>query len=191
MEFVRSWKFMAIIVAVRAVVSLAGVIYGVVTHEEPGLMTSAVPWPPERLPLAVCPESYGGGERTEAIRATAAAVETTNERLGLEVFALGLGSGRCDVDVLVGVPAEPGWMDPGGDATIGHWPTCSVRPSNTGTSEILGLVLQHELGHCLGLAHDDWEGSIMRREQVSTPDGAFPPRITDHDRELLRGLYAR
>ena len=48
------------------------------------------------------------------------------------------------------------------------------------------------LTYCLGLAHDDFKSSIMRRTQSSssTPMGAWPPRITDHDRDLLRERYA-
>lgn len=189
LDFIRSWKFMAIIAVVLAIAAIAGVIYGVTTHTEPGLMPGAIPWPRDRFPLAVCPDTYAAGDRTEAIQATADAVETTNDRLGFEALALGLGSGTCDVQVTVGVPSEPGFMDPGGDARTTHGPTCLIRTSNTGTTEILGLVLQHEIGHCLGLAHDDWEGSIMRRVQTETPAGEFPPRITDSDRELLRALY--
>jgi len=56
--------------------------------------------------------------------------------------------------------------------------------------ELLNLTIHHELGHCLGLAHDDFEQSIMRREQSPTPWGQLPPWISDDDRALVRSLYA-
>jgi hypothetical protein len=179
-----------VLLVVLCIAAIAGVIYGVTTHTEPGIDPRAIAWDRDRFPLAICPDTYVDGDRSEAILATQAALEVTNDRLDFEALALSLGAGRCDITVTIGVPAEPGWMDPGGDATWTHGPLCAIRTSNTGTTEILGLVLQHEIGHCLGLAHDDWEGSIMRRVQTETPDRSFPPRITDTDRETLRALYA-
>lgn len=188
MQFVRSWKFSLAIGAIIALVASMGVAYGVMTHSEPGLSTSSISWPEDRIPLDVCPHSYVGSS-TDAVLVVAEAITTTNERLGFEVFRPSLDPESCDVTVEIGVPAEVGWMDPGGDARVVNGPVCEVRTSNTGTTEILGLVLQHELGHCLGLDHDEWDGSIMRREQSSTPSGQLPPRITDLDRALLVDLY--
>lgn len=181
-----------VLLIVLALAAIAGVIFGVLTHEEPGIDPRAVPWPRDRFPLTVCASSYldTSEDHLEAFSAVDEAVEVTNERLGFHALESSRGDASCEIRVTVGVPAEPGWMDPGGDASFGHGPSCDIRTSNTGTSEILHLVLQHELGHCLGLAHDDWEGSIMRRVQTETPDREFPPRITDTDRETLRALYA-
>lgn len=188
MQFIRSWKFSLSIAAILMMATSVGVAYGVMNHSEPGLAPSSISWPPDRLPLDVCPHSYVGSS-TDAVLAVAGAVGTTNERLGFDAFRTSLDPETCDVTVEIGVPAEVGWMDPGGDARVVNGPVCEVRTSNTGTTEILGLVLQHELGHCLGLAHDEWTGSIMRREQSSTPTGELPPRITDLDRDLLVSLY--
>lgn len=188
MEFIRSWEFMAIILAVLALVAAILVAVGVSTHEEPGLMPDAVTWPRDRFPLTVCPEAYldTSDDLLEAVTAVGEASDVINDRLGFP--ALEVRTDDCDVRVTVGVPTEPG-MEPGGDARIAHGPICHVRTANTGTSELRHLVLQHELGHCLGLAHDDFETSIMRPVQTPTPDRTFPPRITDHDRDLLRALY--
>jgi len=188
MEFIRSWKFMAIILAVLALAAGILVAVGVATHEEAGLMPDAPTWPRERFPLAVCPEAYldTSDDLMEAVTAVGEACDATNQRLGFP--ALEVRTDDCDVTVLVGVPSEPG-MEPGGDARFRSGPSCAIRTANTGTSEILHLVLQHELGHCLGLAHDDFDTSIMRPVQTPTPDRTFPPRITDADRELLRALY--
>lgn len=185
---VSRWKFSLIAVGVLALLASIGVGYGLMTHNEPGLMSSAIDWPPDRMPLDVCPHSYVGSS-VDAVAAVAGAVDTTNERLAFDVFRVSLNPQECDVRVDIGVPSDPGWMDPGGDARFVNGPVCEVRTSNTGTSEILALVLQHELGHCLGLDHDEWEGSIMRRDQTATPTGQQAPRITDTDRALLIELY--
>jgi len=68
--------------------------------------------------------------------------------------------------------------------------TALVSVCEVGVAEERSLVLQHELGHVLGLAHDPGNGvSIMQPTLHATPDGEFPPRIDDHDRKLLRELY--
>ena len=55
---------------------------------------------------------------------------------------------------------------------------------------MLKLVLYHEFGHCLGLAHDDYPKSIMYPTMTPIPDGIQPPWFSDYDRRLLRDLYA-
>lgn len=197
MEFIRSWKFMALIIGLLMVSAVIGIVIGVTTHTEPGLLETiddAGPrWSRERMPLKVCTRSYADTDIATARRVVEDAIETTNDRLGFVIFEPSLVHSSCDVTVEVGVPAEIGWMDPGGDAQFHRSvpvPSCSIRTSNTGTSELTNLVIQHELGHCLGLAHDTWGGSIMRRVMEPTPPGEYPPRITDSDRDLLIELYA-
>jgi hypothetical protein len=198
-DFIKSWKFMAIIVGLLTVAAIAGVIYGVTTHTEPGLMAGTPGFGSRDVPINVCPGGYvpdiEGTER--AFSAAQDAVNTINQRLGLTVLQVSgpHGDGPCGITVLVGVPSEHsaghGVVDSGGAAVFDNGSRhCAVTTTNTGTDELLGLVLQHELGHCLGLAHDDYELSIMRPVQSPTPDGAFPPRISDSDRELLRRVFS-
>lgn len=216
MEFIKSWKFMAIIIGVLCVVSIAGVIYGVATHDQrdANLMEGFEPWPADQFPLRVCVHSYAieplvEHDDRENIRHV---ISEINDRLDFEAFTLVAGRTPdepfrspephpgvrdCHVILTYGVPHESvadstgreRWtvVDDGGAAEFrdGY---CYASTTNV-FGEIRTLVVMHELGHCLGLDHDDFETSIMRRSQSETPDRQFPPRITDHDRDLLRRTY--
>lgn len=190
-EFLKSWKFMAIIVAVLTVVSIAGVIYGVTMHTEPGFMGRTPGWTNSDFPLDVCvytytsenPQSPASADDGDNARHV---IDLINERLDFPAYRI-RSTGVCNVVLIYGVPAEPGWQDPGGSAEIRDL-FCDVVISNV-HGELQTLAVYHELGHCLGLAHDDFESSIMRRTQTETPSGAFPPWITDSDRDLLRNTY--
>jgi len=186
MAFLKSWKFAVGVVIVLSVLAVAGVLYGVSTHTEAGLMQVTPEWVVDDFPLTVCPSSYVEPQEA-AVLAVHNAVGTTNTRLGFKAFEIDC-QGTPAVTVLVGVSAERGQMNEGGVADI-RPRSCAVQTANTGTAELLDLVLQHELGHCLGLAHDDFESSIMRPRQSPTPDMAFPPSITDSDKALLVRLY--
>ena len=102
----------------------------------------------------------------------------------------------ADITVIMGAPAEVGTDEPGGDYELrdtggGVYERCNVRTMNVsgGASNLEWLSIYHELGHCMGLTHDDFTLSIMYPEQRPTPDRTIPPWITDWDRELLRGKY--
>lgn len=187
MEFVKSWKFMVIIVGVLTVVALSGVVYGVLSHTEPGFAETTPPWDREDMPLGLCVSTYASEGHTDPsdLDNTIDVIGTINARLGFDVYEI--SGDDCDVELIYGVPAEMGWQDPGGTATMFDT-SCMAEISNV-HGEVRDLVVYHELGHCLGLAHDDFESSIMRRVQRETPDGAFPPWISDWDRELLRVIY--
>lgn len=174
------------------VVAAVLIAYGVLTHEEPGLMDEDKRW--AQMPLGVSCDGYAGPPDGDC-NLVEGVVEDINRRLGYDalIFAGEGYTPEAEIVVTLGVPAEPGWMDPGGDATLAYsgntYTRCDIRTSNTGTTEMLVLVLHHELGHCLGLAHDDFEQSIMRPVQTPTPDRTIPPWITDADRSLLRSIY--
>ena len=200
MEFIKSWKFMAILIAVVFAIAVVGVVVGVITHTEPGLQPDVPRWARADFPLSVCvanDDKPDVGTHNDRLVNMMHAIDITNARLGFDVFRMTQGS-ECQVMVLFNVPYEAGvWDGPGGNSEIVHHGgrafLCRIETSNV-AGELLGLTLEHEFGHCLGLAHDDFASSIMRDPDLypmrSTPSGQFPPRITDHDRELLRGMYA-
>jgi hypothetical protein len=210
MKFIKSWKFMAIIVGVIFVVALVGVIVGVTTHEEAGFdptmtfLADGVARGGVRVPISTCVSSYNsehGGEggvwtpTMDDLEAVSEAADAINSRVNFELLHVGpinqignIQPVNCRILVNVGVPQDVE-RDEGGGWAYRCGDSCCVDTTNTGTSELTHLVIQHELGHCLGLAHDDFDSSIMRPTQRRTPDRQFPPRITDHDRDLLREAY--
>lgn len=188
-------KIMIALVAILFVVAGVLVIVGVVTHTEAGLLEGVPQWDRADFPLKVSAESYAaGGALTSDHRGSVDhVIGLVNGRLDFDVFRWAEDGEDPDVAITIGVPFDSDWDHPGGHSEIAHHgpraDLCNVETSNTGTGELLGLTLHHELGHCLGLAHDDFEISIMRPEQSPTPDRTIPPWITDSDRGLLRDLY--
>ena len=169
-----------------AVVSL--LVYGIRTYDEPGLTDPAASWP--AMPLTVCVER---GDTDLVIEVK----DTVNTRLGFAALVVDPGGPvavtDCDITVRMGVAVEVGKDEAGGNYTLERrgdtYHHCAVETANTGTTELELLVLEHEFGHCLGLAHDDFDASIMRRVQKPWSGKGFPAEITDWDRDLLRKKY--
>ena len=184
------------------VLVLGLIVYGVLTHEEPGLKNPEAAYPKTAFPLSVSGESYTA-EGTIPLTsdhksAMKSAIEDVNSRLDFTVLKMVKPSEKlADWTVTIGVPHDDTWEGPGGnyvlsgDSRTKEWSSCTIQTSNTGTRALLYLTLYHEFGHCLGLDDDEQSAvSIMRPVQVEIPSGAFPPWITDHDKKVLRGLYA-
>lgn len=207
MKAKRTWIAFGVLSAVIVGLTLYAVIMHEKTvgteehfsHNEKGFMDGSYIWETTDFPLrwtALRYQADGVTPRlTMAPLEVRRAADRWNAALGFRAFEQVEDGFRAQIIIDLGVPAEPGWMDPGGTAEIrmdngpGHFVECRVRTSNTGTEEILFYVLVHELGHCLGLDHDTWDGSIMREKQFSAPDLRDAPRISDHDRALLRARY--
>lgn len=187
------WVFVALAVGASVLV-----VVGVATHTEAGLapLTQDVRWVKGMFPLQIQAVSYSSEGPKDLSKlhksAISSAIATTNERLGFPAYTWDK-TGDMDIDIVVGAPFEQDYVDNGGTYVLRHngwdFQSCSIRTINTGTQEILRYVLEHELGHCLGLAHDESNMSIMRPIQRTRGEG-FPPHITDTDRAMLRGMYA-
>lgn len=185
---------MAVVVAAIFVAAAVLLVVGITTHDEPGF-ASDNRW--DHVPLIVACAGYGNDRQPDCEQASRVTIQV-NRRVGFELFRyVDTGPDDADVLVVIGVPSDASshWSEAGGFAEVtGTSPTyelCFVQTSNTGSVEMLYLTLHHEIGcHCTGLAHDDFDSSICRPVQRPTPDGAFPPRLTDHDVELLRERYA-
>lgn len=121
-----------------------------------------------------------------------AAVDAINSDVGAEVLVVG---DEAQIEVITNAPYENagggGLRDSGGDAALfmeqGRVRRCVVHTRASGDSSIEHDVLQHELYHCLLLAHDpEDEGSIMYPVQSGTWDLADRRRLRDVDRDALR-----
>lgn len=166
------------------------VVVGITTHEEAGLELEIAPWEPADFPLMVCGAEYGS--EVSGAPEVDDAVRALNTRLG-EQLLISTETGRCDIEVMLGAPLEVSAREePGGASHFLHVDgrqVCEVRTLNVhGAREV--LVVQHEIGHCLGLAHDDFASSIMAPIQPHEDPGfGWPAALTDHDVALLLSLY--
>lgn len=162
-------------------------VYGLYTYDEPGFTDPAASW--SKTPLLICIEQ---GDKDLVFTVIA----STNTQLGFDALIVNpRPEDTCDITVRMGVAVEVSVDEAGGRYVLErHGDTythCAVETANTGTTELELLVLEHEMGHCLGLAHDDFDASIMRPVQKPRADGAFPAQFTAWDRELLREKYVR
>lgn len=174
------------------IAALVLTVVGVTTHEEAGLELEIAPWEPADFPLMVCGARYGAGypgapEVDDAVR-------VINTRMGTQLL-VSAEAVHCDIEVMLGAPLDVSAREEPGGAMhfirVDGRQVCEVRTLNVhGAREV--LVVEHELGHCLGLAHDDFDSSIMAPIQPHEDPGfGWPAALTDHDVALLRSLYVR
>jgi hypothetical protein len=205
--FIKSWQFMLVLVLTLAVIAVVLVVVGVMTHSEPGYMRTVPGFTRADVPVQVCAGAYSPDEAGTRVARSAVtdAVRTVNGRMGFELLTMNHRDGEgCTHGILVtvGVPYEHSHghtiVEPGGSANfVSRSRFCEITTTNTGTDELLGLAIQHELGHCLGLAHDPFPSSIMCGSDPGQPSctlspppaGSLPPWIDDHDRALLLVSY--
>jgi len=165
-------------------------------------------WPKSQFPLLV----YVFGDAEKWVKRPMLA---WNAQLGFEVFRLDVGdSANVSVHVFPMADLVGGQKLGEGGETL-HVKSAGrmaavVRFNSTSIVESYQIVF-HELGHVLGLAHDEFESSPMYPNVVIAPDasegpvssdgsygsihGAFVGQlalrvVTQPDRRLLRKLYA-
>jgi hypothetical protein len=209
-DVVKSKTFLTVAVACITVLALVFVVVGVLTHDEPTLINGVPRWERTDFRLGVSAMVYAPGYPEVAMgddrEVVESAMRNINHRLGFKALEWSGSSGRPDIVITMHAPTVLG--DPpeedafeiraaGGLSRIlhenGRAIECHVLTSNTARVDVTLLAVEHEIGHCLGLAHDPYGNSIMRDPDVypmeATPPGEFPPRITDADRRVLRRLY--
>ena len=198
------------VVLTLAVLSLT--LYGVLHHTEQGLLTacdtpngaldyngdcSQVKWNQSQIPLQVYIESSNPYPPLAPDSALSSVVSHINHSFGFRLLSATSNEGDADirVDFASAAVVSSLHLHNANGGALHHrkadgslW--CEVRTWNTGTAELADKALTHELGHCLGLTHDDFPASAMYPRIVS--DSNFRPtrlRFTDYDRALLHRLY--
>ena len=119
----------------------------------------------------------------EYAESVSAAVRFWNRELGCDVFVLYEGIAP---DVIIELGGNSSAAAGSAQLVGGH---ALVLIFNNGLADITiaYLVLAHELGHVLGLAHDYQRNSVMYRRVTDV----WPLMVTDADRAALKARYCR
>lgn len=200
-------KWAAVLVAVSAVLMGALVVYGVATHTEAGLLRACsrgdlsldyagdcadVLWDVERVSWPLRTRVHGASDWQRVLFAGAAA--GLEHEAGLDMFILVGDAAPADVVVDFAVPHEVGHWSPSGrvrhlvSPDTGRVTTCFMYLSNLALSETVDMVVRHELGHVMGLAHDRDAASLMTGRSL---DPVRHYALSRDDRLLLQRHYAK
>ena len=176
--------------------------WGILTHKEPGFTNPRAVW--GHIPLTVGCRGYTPQDG-DACDAAEEVVSRINHRIGRDSRTLLRYQGAdstADIEIVMRAPVEVGADEPGGNfVLVAHgerYEHCTVRTMNAsgGANDMELLTLYHEIGHCLGLDHDDesrsgplTRDSIMRPVQEATRDRVIPNTLTDWDVNIIRDKY--
>lgn len=183
-----------------------GVFYGVLTHKEPGFMQvcwaggqanyaadcqpkTELKWKKNDIPLtlALDLDKHAEANYRESI---IGAVKMWNQEIG-EVFKLETDRTKAKVVVTWG-GIEPGSHAGGHTSHKGgsDGPTSAlVEISEPSDVHAVMRYAAHELGHVLGLAHDDFTKSIMYPVQPGQTEEMTFVLPSDFDKKVLKEAY--
>lgn len=157
-------------------------------------------WPRKQLPITLTAvedleASFSLSDGDRRVKVLRQAIQNISRELGFEAFVWTPVDTTSSIVYFGGaVNADP---SPG---HIAHRRTESgleadvfIRSDVESSDRLLYRVLMHELLHVLGLAHDDFQASIMFPVMLDdTVEGSMSAaHVTDVDRARLRELYGR
>lgn len=206
---------MWVTVGIAALIGAAALglwIYGVSTHTEPTIQSvcwdgfgvahdecahrtepaEALVWPQSQMPLVYEVSMYDGSDPSEARSTIDTAAALWNSQVGVELLRGAGANDEASVSVVWGAPIVDN-----GDLGAVTWFRRPMRARveiyNTSNVRWSYLIAVHELGHVLGLAHDDYEASPMwPHTRDDSTDGRMDLTVVSgDDRSALRDLYQR
>jgi len=158
-------------------------------------------WPQKQIPLSLAPISSEGellDENSDEVRALQHTVEDLNQQLGFDLYRVVSGVHASNAEVHFGAAFVGSNSPPPG--RVFHTRTGTnlrgyvyLRSDVVSVERTLYLVLRHELLHLAGLAHDDFNLSVMfpiTREDWNS-DHMSQAHVTDYDIDLLQSKYMR
>lgn len=173
-------------------------------HERSCERTEKLVWPQEQIPITIASLSTARQSMaadSPQVRVLKQAVSDFNRQLRFELLRVGTQLDATDAEARFGGAFEktggrkvlpPGYVTHVrvGGALRGY---IFVRLDVSSIDRLLYLVLQHELGHLVGLSHDDFHMSVMFpiQQDDSMRDRMSMAYLTDFDIALLRELYYR
>jgi len=158
-------------------------------------------WPQKQIPIAVTattPDGEALGPDSDESKALAHAVSDFNSQVGFTLLRMERELGSANAVVRLGGAFQaggesppPGYVThrrmPGGQLRANVY----IRSDVAADSRLLHVVLLHEFGHLVGLAHDDFTLSIMyplSREEWGSGEMSTA-HVTDRDKANLRHRY--